>query len=64
MLEKKQRMELDKLAEELRIPLADTFQIWLASSTRFIRKIGEIARGDMNRIIAAIGLVVEYPALS
>jgi mRNA interferase MazF len=42
---------------------ADTFQIRSVSTTRFIRKIGEITSEEMDQIVRAIGLVVEYPAL-
>jgi len=40
---------------------ADTFQIRSVSTTRFVRKIGEITQVDMGQIVAAIGLVIEYP---
>ena len=39
---------------------ADAFQIRSVSTTRFVRKIGEITQDEMNRIVNAIGLVVEY----
>jgi mRNA interferase MazF len=42
---------------------ADTFQIRSVSTTRFLRKIGEISQEEMNQIVHAIGLVVEYPPL-
>jgi mRNA interferase MazF len=41
---------------------ADTFQIRSLSTTRFIRKMGEIAKEEMDKITFSIGLVVEYPA--
>ncbi|OJX40676.1 MAG: PemK family transcriptional regulator [Chloroflexi bacterium 44-23] len=41
---------------------ADTFQIRSVSTTRFIRKIGEITHVEMNQIAKAIGLVIEYPS--
>ena len=40
---------------------ADTFQIRSVSTTRFIRKIGEITLEEMDQIVQAIGLVIEYP---
>ncbi len=43
---------------------ADTFQIRSVSTTRFLRKIGEISQEEMNQIVYAIGLVVEYPPLA
>lgn len=42
---------------------ADTFQVRSVSTVRFIRKLGELAREEMNHIAQAIGLVVEYPPL-
>ena len=41
---------------------ADTFQIRSVSTTRFIRKIGEISPDEMGEIVNAIGLVVEVPS--
>lgn len=41
---------------------ADTFQIRSVSTARFVRKIGNLSPQDLNPIIAAIGLVIEYPA--
>ncbi len=43
---------------------ADTFQIRSVSTSRFLRKIGEISQEEMNQIVYAIGLVVEYPPLA
>jgi mRNA interferase MazF len=43
---------------------ADTFQIRSVSTARFIHKIGEVTRDEMDQIVRAIGLVVEYPLLS
>ncbi|MHC1781376.1 MAG: type II toxin-antitoxin system PemK/MazF family toxin [Anaerolineaceae bacterium] len=40
---------------------ADTFQIRSLSTARFVRKIGEIGGEGMDRIIAAVGLIVEHP---
>ncbi len=40
---------------------ADTFQIRSVSTTRFVRKVGEIMQDEMNRIVNSIGLVIEYP---
>ena len=42
---------------------ADTFQIRSVSTTRFIRKMGEISQEEMDEIVQAIGLVIEFPAL-
>ena len=42
---------------------ADTFQIRSVSTARFIRKIGEITREEIEKIVNAIGLVVENPPL-
>lgn len=39
---------------------ADTFQIRSVSTVRFVRKIGEITQDEMDRIVNAIGLVIEY----
>ena len=41
----------------------DTFQIRSVSTTRFVRKMGEITQKEMDQIIHGIGLVVEYPPL-
>ena len=43
---------------------ADTFQIRSVSTNRFIQKMGEITQEEMNQIVYAIGLVVEYPPLN
>ena len=43
---------------------ADTFQIRSVSTTRFIRKIGEITLEEMDQIVQAIGLVIEYPQIN
>jgi mRNA interferase MazF len=40
---------------------ADTFQIRSVSTVRFIRKMGEITLQEMDQIVHAMGLVVEYP---
>ncbi|MDR3576116.1 MAG: type II toxin-antitoxin system PemK/MazF family toxin [Anaerolineaceae bacterium] len=42
---------------------ADTFQIRSVSTTRFIRKMGEITKEEIDQIVHAIGLVVEYQPL-
>ncbi len=42
---------------------ADTFQIRSVSTTRFVRKMGEITQEEMDQIVYAIGLVVEYSPL-
>lgn len=39
---------------------ADTFQIRSVSTSRLIRKMGEITQDEMDRIVNAIGLVIEY----
>ena len=39
---------------------ADTFQIRSVSTTRLIRKLGEVTSDEMDTIIHAIGLVIEY----
>lgn len=40
---------------------ADTFQIRSVSTIRFVRKVGDIGEEEMEHIIQAIGLVIEYP---
>jgi mRNA interferase MazF len=40
---------------------ADTFQIRSVSTTRFIRKLGEVTKQEMDQIVRGVGLVVEYP---
>jgi mRNA interferase MazF len=40
---------------------ADTFQIRSLSTARFIRKMGAVTQDDLDKIVFAIGLVVEYP---
>jgi mRNA interferase MazF len=42
---------------------ADTFQIRSVSTARFLRKLGSVSEKEMNQIVQAIGLVVEYPAM-
>ena len=42
---------------------ADTFQIRSISTARFLNRIGEIDPPDLDQIVQAIGLVIEYPAL-
>ena len=39
---------------------ADTFQIRSVSTTRFVQKIGEISLEEMDKIVNAIALVIEY----
>ena len=39
---------------------ADTFQIRSVSTARFVQKLGEINRDEMEKIVNAIGLVIEY----
>jgi mRNA interferase MazF len=41
---------------------ADTFQIRSVSTARFVQKLGRLPEGEMDAIVRAIGLVVEYPA--
>ncbi len=40
---------------------ADAFQVRSVSTTRFVRRMGNLSQHDLARIIAAIGLVIEYP---
>ncbi len=40
---------------------ADAFQIRSVSTSRFIKKIGEIPSSELNKIAYSIGLVIEYP---
>jgi mRNA interferase MazF len=39
---------------------ADTFQIRSVSTTRFVQKIGVISMEEMEKIVNAIALVIEY----
>lgn len=39
----------------------DTFQIRSVSTVRFINKSGELEQPELDLIIQAIGLVIEYP---
>ncbi len=39
---------------------ADTFQIRSVSTSRFVRKMGELSQADLERIVEAVGLVIEY----
>jgi mRNA interferase MazF len=39
---------------------ADTFQIRSVSTSRFVHKIGVISQVEMDKIVNAIGLVIEY----
>ena len=39
---------------------ADTLQIRSVSTTRFVQKIGEISLEEMDKIVNAIALVIEY----
>jgi mRNA interferase MazF len=39
---------------------ADAFQIRSVSTTRFVRKMGDISQDDLKKIVNAVGLVVEY----
>jgi mRNA interferase MazF len=39
---------------------ADTFQIRSVSTARFVQKIGEMTEEEMEKIVKAIGLVIEY----
>jgi mRNA interferase MazF len=39
----------------------DTFQIRSVSTARFINKSGEVEQPDLDAIVQAIGLVIEYP---
>lgn len=43
---------------------ADTFQIRSVSTARFVRKMGEVTVDEMNKIVNAIGLVIEYPPMN
>jgi mRNA interferase MazF len=43
---------------------ADTFQIRSLSTARFVRRIGEVDQWEMERIVNAIGLVIEYPSFA
>ena len=45
--------KLDKMST------ADAFQVRSLSTSRLIRKIGEISQGDLASIVAAIGIVIE-----
>src|SRR5450759_288422 len=45
----------------LKISAADTFQIRSVSTSRLIRKIGAISQAEINRVVEAIGLVIEFP---
>ncbi len=40
---------------------ADTFQIRSISTSRFIRKIGNLPQTDIDHVVEAIGLVIEFP---
>ena len=40
---------------------ADTFQIRSISTERFIRKVGDISKEDIECIVSAVGLVIESP---
>jgi mRNA interferase MazF len=44
-----------------KISAADTFQIRSVSTARFVRKIGTLAQNDLDAVVEAIGLVIEYP---
>jgi mRNA interferase MazF len=39
----------------------DTFQIRSVSIARFINKVGKVEQPDLEAIVRAIGLVIEYP---
>ncbi|HVN56456.1 MAG TPA: type II toxin-antitoxin system PemK/MazF family toxin [Anaerolineaceae bacterium] len=39
---------------------ADAFQIRSASTTRFVRKLGRLSPDDLDTVVAAVGLVIEY----
>ena len=41
----------------------DTFQIRSVSTSRFIRKMGELTWDEIDTIVHAIGLVIEYPPM-
>jgi mRNA interferase MazF len=43
-----------------KVSAADTFQIRSVSTTRFVQKMGEITTDEMEKIVIAIGLVIEY----
>jgi mRNA interferase MazF len=44
-----------------KLSAADTFQIRSVSTSRFVRKIGKLSQMNVDSIVAAIGLVIEYP---
>ncbi len=48
----------------VKVSAADTFQIRSVSTARFVRKIGKVSQSDIDCIVEAIGLVVEYPVES
>lgn len=43
---------------------ADIFQIRSLSTTRFVRKLGELKPDEMEKIAQSIGLVIELPVKS
>ncbi len=45
----------------MKLSAADTFQIRSVSTSRFIHKMGDLARADIDKVIDAVGLVIEYP---
>ena len=47
-----------------KISAADTFQIRSVSTARFVHKIGNISQNEMDAIVEAIGLVIEYPVVN
>ena len=44
-----------------KLSAADTFQIRAVSTSRFVRKIGKLSRINIDSIVIAIGLVIQYP---
>jgi mRNA interferase MazF len=57
------KIESGQINSMVKTYAADTFQIRSVSTGRFTRKLSEISQEEMNRIIEAIGLVIEYPLL-
>ena len=39
----------------------DAIQVRSVSTSRFIRRLGRIAQSELDAVIAALGLVVEFP---
>lgn len=43
-----------------KLSAADAFQIRSTSTERFIRKLGKLSTSDLNKIIEAVGLVIDF----